>query len=111
MKITLVILLSIAMALTQSVFTAQSSDRAAASCACSGCTKNCCIENDAPVPQPPTPVLPVSRGFESQIFLAVLAQVIALTPAPAQVHATAFSSSPLQTIALPLYQRNCSYLI
>jgi hypothetical protein len=111
MKITLVILLSIAMALTQSVFTAQSSDRAAATCVCSGCSKHCCIVNDTPVSQPATPVPSVSRGFESQMFLALLAQVIALAPAPIAEHHTAFSASSLQTIAVSLYQRNCSYLI
>ncbi|EEF61622.1 hypothetical protein [Pedosphaera parvula] len=111
MKITLIILLSMLMALTQGVSAARSAISASPKCDCSGCKLPCCVRNAAPISQPASPAQPVSQNFQSQFLLAVLAKVIALAPAPASIHSRASSFAPLQAQVVPLHKRDCIYLI
>jgi hypothetical protein len=111
MKTSLVIVLSLLMALTQSVFTAQPAPGKPAKCACI-CSMPCCIREAAPVPQPVTPAPPVSQNFHQQLLLlAVLAQIQWILPTALPANFNASPASLLPATAVPLYQRNCSYLI
>ena len=81
-----------------------------ANCACPppACTKACCATRQMPTPQP---VAPVRASNPSSLFVAVLVRSLAVLPNLRQVAAVPFSSSPLVATAVPLYQRDCTYLI
>ncbi|HWY75958.1 MAG TPA: hypothetical protein VN281_10095 [Verrucomicrobiae bacterium] len=77
--------------------------------ACPGCTRACCAATrEAPAPQPATPV---RASNPSSLFVAVLIRSLAILPNTRQAISTPFSSSPLKATAVPLYMRNCAYLI
>jgi hypothetical protein len=81
------------------------------SCACTQCAKSCCQQSEAPA-QPTQPAMPA--GMLSQEGWQLLAaQVIWLVQMPATKPAAqaVHFSVPSSQFSVPLYERNCSYLI
>jgi hypothetical protein len=110
LKITFAFLLSMLLAGEQTVFSASVRPLAAPDCACVGCKKICCASRQAPAPQPAAPSRTASPE-QSSLFVAVLARLLAVTPASNAEISTAYSAAPSLAAALPLHQRNCIYLI
>jgi hypothetical protein len=81
----------------------------AASCVCPGCARPCCANREAPISQPAAPA-PASAN-PSSLLIAVLAHVLAVPPISRSAVSTASSAAPLAAAAVPLYQRDCTYLI
>ncbi|MDB6110629.1 MAG: hypothetical protein JWR69_2379 [Pedosphaera sp.] len=108
-KITFAFLLGLLLA-GQGVFTAATKPLAASECACAGCHKICCAPRQAPVPQPVAPARTAAPEHAS-VFVAVLTRLFDVAPSATAQISTAYSSAPSLAAALPLYQRNCSYLI
>lgn len=72
-------------------------------------TPSCCAQPaEGRTPTAPAPQCP-SPGVE-RIALAV-AVLFTLPPLSRSALSTSFSSSPIQTIAVPIFQRDCSFLI
>src|SRR5947209_6833676 len=108
-KITFAFLLSLLLAGTQSVLLAAAPPSAPASCACPGCKKACCAaKGTAPAPQP---AAPTRAADQSALFMAVLVRLVAFSPSSTAQVSSAYSSAPSLAAVVPLYQRNCSYLI
>jgi hypothetical protein len=114
MKSTFAILFSLVLLVTQSAFTSPGACPAvqkdgAQNCCATHCQKHCCVsKNDVPG----APSVPATQSV-SQIDLQMLpASQLALDQSAADFSATICSESsvPLVT-AVPLYQRNCSYLV
>src|SRR5882757_5707701 len=111
MKTTFAILFSLLLTLTQVVSLPVASDSSAAkSCACSGCQRSCCIRREAPASQPATPA-PPSSSVRFQILFTALTQLPTLVPEKSVLFSTATGKSTYSPGAVPLFQRNCSYLI
>jgi hypothetical protein len=110
LKITFAFLLGLLLAGEQSVFSASVRPLAASDCACVGCQKICCAPRQTPSPQPAAPARTASQE-QSSLFVAVLTRLLTVAPASTVEISTAYSSAPSLAAALPLYQRNCSYLI
>ncbi|PYJ85899.1 MAG: hypothetical protein DME22_07370 [Verrucomicrobia bacterium] len=115
MKKVTAILFSFLLAGAQSVFAANSLCAVApakARCACSHCDKpTCCAARSVPLSQ--QPVAPPSRdGSQNQLHLlpAIVAQLISLT-APSLAESVSSASPSLKVTDVPLYVRNCSYLV
>ncbi|HKI72681.1 MAG TPA: hypothetical protein VKA81_09915 [Verrucomicrobiae bacterium] len=115
MKKVTAILFSLLLAGAQSVFTANSLcalTPAKARCACSHCDSPlCCAARSVPVSQPP--VAPPARDgsqHQSHLLPAIVAQLISLT-APSLAESVSSSSPSLKVTDVPVYVRNCSYLV
>ncbi|PYM10713.1 MAG: hypothetical protein DME18_15730 [Verrucomicrobia bacterium] len=113
MKTVLAILFSFLLAEAETAFTATPLCAAApakASCVCSHCVKpSCCAARSVPVSQ--QPVAPPARNHNQLHLLpAVLAHWISLSAPSAAESVPSFSPSKKGT-AVPLYTRNCSYLV
>jgi len=110
------ILFSVVLVLTQSQFLAGASapaaQRACAGCACgkAACPRDCCLDRSAPVSQP-LPVVPSRTAAQDHSFsLLPTALLVTVSVCPISEVATPFPS-PARAKALPLYQRNCAWLI
>ena len=111
-RTTLAILFSVLLVLTQSVLPGNPAVAKAESC-CSRCACGapCCVpapnSGSAPLPATPTPATSLKQ---CQFALAVAALALSplVSPAP-KISPSAVSSS--LSVALPLYERNCIYLI
>jgi len=111
MKTTFAILFSALLAMGQCAFMpAAIASSAPASCACPGCEKACCAARQHPASQPAAPARTVSQN-QSVLQLAILARLVILAQTPVARFSASFPSSPLAASAVPVYQRNCSYLI
>jgi hypothetical protein len=108
MKTTFAILFSLLLAVTQVISAPAVADSSKLACACSGCQKSCCVRNNTPTSQPATPPIAASRA---QMLFAVLVQAVAVTSKPSVSFSRSTPVSPFAAIAVPLFQRNCSYLI
>jgi len=110
------ILFSVLLAGAQTVFTADvlcPAQPVKVKCSCSRCDKktSCCVKQSAPV-QNPLSVPPASNTSRNQLhlLLAVMSQLISLS-APATPEFVPQSSSASHATDVPLYARNCSFLI
>src|SRR5881296_1801156 len=90
--------------------------RAKRSCCCTGCdnkhcaTPACCVKRDTPS----TPVTPASLPSTSQNefhALAVSVGSVITLPARQAGGLPAYSPSPASVTSIPLFQRDCSYLL
>jgi hypothetical protein len=116
MRSAFAILFSFLLIATQTAFMPRSVDTVSSKagvkdCDCSHCNKPCCFSNGSPEsrPLPATPTRTASQ-IDWQI-LAVIGQQLLGQPATASV-ADIPSSHPVYSLtAVPLYERNCSYLI
>ena len=89
--------------------TAASASRPA--CACSTCAKGCCVGKNPPA-TPVQPVAPAST-FSQESWQLIITQALCFLELPqtrTSNHAISFSA-PLNASTIPLYERNCSYLI
>jgi len=86
------------------------------SCCCTGCdnkhcaTPACCVKRDTPS----APVAPASRPSAAQNeFHALAASVVALLALPARLIGDLPSCAPssVSVTGIPLFQRDCSYLL
>jgi hypothetical protein len=113
-KLALVILLGMALVLTQGI--AASGSTVSACCpvqkmSCCGKNKSCC--NAKPAPESPqTPALPAPGGSDSQLQAAMTPPGSVLTlPNPVSTVPLSYSSSAISSGRVLLYQRNCAFLI
>src|SRR6185312_2874217 len=100
----------------QTVFTAEalcSAQPVKAKCACPHCEKkmSCCVARSAPASNPLS-VPPASNTSQNQLHLlaAAVSQLITL-PVPAAPESAPSPSFVLKAADLPLFARNCSYLL
>ncbi|MDA1272685.1 MAG: hypothetical protein O2960_01350 [Verrucomicrobia bacterium] len=86
------------------------------SCCCTGCdhkhcaTPACCVKRDAPS----APVAPASLPSASQNeFHALVASVVSMLTLPSRPTGDLPACAPLSApvTSIPLFQRNCSYLL
>jgi hypothetical protein len=115
-KTVFAILFSVLLAGAQTVFTADaicSAQPAKAKCACSHCDKktSCCVTQSASVPNPLSapPASGASRN-QPHLLLAVVSLLISL-PAPGAPESVPQFSFASKGTDIPLYARNCSYLL
>jgi hypothetical protein len=113
-KTLFVILLSVLLPGAQIVFTADARCPARpvkARCACPRCTKNsCCVSRSAPAANPLS--VPPTQGGSHQPQLIPAANLHLIDPSPAITQGAASRlSAPFQGAAVPLYRRNCSFLL
>lgn len=114
-KTALVLAVSVMLVGTQTVFAFGHNPQTASApreCRCCSCKQlNCCVAQPTPAPEP-VPATP-ARAISQSNLQIIAAFVSLLLPAPEKATApVSFSPSisPVPT-AVPLYDRNCSYLI
>jgi hypothetical protein len=97
----------------QGDFTAgAASSSSSKSCACPGCkTPACCAKTPPPVSSQPVAPARNAQQTQSQLLQAVAAQLAFAAPAAGAEFVPPRSSASSKTIAVPLYRRNCSFLI
>jgi hypothetical protein len=111
------ILFSLVLVATQTVFASNgvgvSSQQSATHTCCgnSCCHKSCCVAKDAPAsaPMPVAPARTVSQT-DSQLLVTVI-QALLQPPVATTSNFVSPPSSIPASVAVPLYERNCSYLI
>jgi hypothetical protein len=114
MKTLLTIFLGFLLAGTQAVVPASSEPGAAAAlkarCGCSGCSTSCCPASPAQSPLPESAI--PSAGQQSPDWQALVYTLLSVRPDAAGLTAgpTAFASRSPRAL-VPLYERNCAYLI
>ena len=112
MKTLFAIFFSLALLGAQSVFLIGApAAKPVSQCACEKCDTSCCKKKAAPESQPSssTPA-PTRAQIEWQVLAAVLTQLVAL-PASSKSDVSLRFLPPIPAPAVPLYQRNCSFLI
>src|SRR5438477_5890676 len=112
MKAAFAIFFSALLVLGQTAFSrAEPLGQAKALCARCDCGGKCCVTRSASTPAPapaaPTPNTPLKQF---QLALASAAQIYLLPEPPAPKVSSPFFSH-FKSDAVPLYERNCSYLI
>jgi hypothetical protein len=114
MKSVFAILFSLLLAWTQCAFipgVAPVVSNPASPCGTSSsCDMPCCARSESPVSQPAVPARALAPS-QSHLLLAILSQLIILTPTSSVESSFVSSSSAANAAAVPLYERNCSYLI
>ncbi|HXT39238.1 MAG TPA: hypothetical protein VN887_04355 [Candidatus Angelobacter sp.] len=113
MKTLFAILLSVLLPGAQVVFTADARcpvQPAKARCACPHCPKaGCCVTRSAPAPKPLS--VPPVQGGSHQPLLTPAAEFQLIGPSPAVTQTASLFFATLPGAAVPLYQRNCSFLL
>jgi hypothetical protein len=111
MKALLTILFSALLVLTQSVLPGNAAvAQAQRQCARCACGHQCCFNRSAP--SAPVPATPASSSSVQQCQpAAACATRILLPPPPAAQPALSRASSERLARPVPLYQRNCAWLI
>ena len=110
-KAVVTILLSLVLLLAQALG-ASAVDRPASCVAadcCSGDKWCCAPASDAP--QPPGAPLPTSGNYRVSLIAALPVLIASQLPVPKQSSLTPIVTIPPPAAAVPLYVRNCSYLI
>ena len=117
MKSAFAMLFSLVLIATQTAFMVEGPGSASAPgdakrCACerSRCEKPCCVSQGAPAPLS-LPTLPARAVSQPDWQLSVAAQAAPDLAALQFTPRLPFDSSVLSMSAIPLYRRNCSYLI
>jgi len=110
-KAAFAILFSLLLVMTQSLSVVGGTMVKPASCAHCTCANDCCLSKSSPTPQP-SPAAPASSNNTAQSLwlIAFTAQSFILPLAPeGEFSSDYFLASLSKTV--PLYQRNCAYLI
>jgi hypothetical protein len=112
-KAAFAILFSLLLALTQSVLPAKADGQAQSASCCKrcACESPCCVNGSAPI-SAPAPAVPVPSASIKQ-FQPALAMLAKLFVAPVSSASTiSFPAQfSLHSCAVPIYDRNCTYLI
>jgi len=78
---------------------------------CCGCHGRCCVSKSSPAPKSPPAVPATPFSLKPPVLaLGLPAHILSAPTRPAQIIPRA-DSSLLETHPLPLYERNCVYLI
>jgi len=115
-KTVIAILFSVLLAGAQTVFTVDSScpmAPAKSECGCSHCDKPaCCAAKSNPLSQPraPSPARDDSRN-RSHLLADRVTPLLFSLPTPAAQESIALFAPSLTMTDIPLYARNCSYLL
>jgi len=115
-KTVIAILFSVLLAGAQTVFTVDSpcpKAPAKSECGCSHCDKpSCCAAKSKPVSQPRAPSPARDESQKRLQLLADMATPLSFSfPAPAAPESIASFAHSLTVTDIPLYARNCSYLL
>jgi hypothetical protein len=111
MKSLFAILFGLLLAWTQCAFMpAYAASAPVNCCGTRSCEMPCCARSESPVSQPVVPARAVSPN-QSQLLLAVLARLTILTPQSSADFSFPAHNSPAKAVAVPIYERHCSYLI
>ena len=112
MKTLLAIFFSLALLGTQSVFLIGApAAKPVSQCACDKCDTSCCKKKAASESRPVSSApAPTRAQIEWQLLAAVLTQLVTL-PGASKPEVSFRFLPPIPAPAVPLYQRNCSFLI
>jgi hypothetical protein len=97
----------------QTVFAADARATPSKSCACCSCRKmNCCATQSTPAPERPLSPQPIRSSVQNNLqFVAVVVAFLSQSPrVPSEKFVPPVSTSS-RSAAVPVYVRNCSYLI
>lgn|SRR5579859_4168348 len=117
MKSAFAMLFSLLLIATQTAFVVEGpgpasalSDARQCACARSHCPKSCCVSQGVPVPVSP-PTVPTRAVSQPDWQLSATASATLDLAALQFNPRLPFDSSVLSVTAIPLYRRNCSYLL
>jgi hypothetical protein len=112
LKTVCAILLSFALVMSQTVFAPDASAAIAKNvkCCCGPCKMKCCALPASPVPQP-LPAAPRSVSQNQVQLIAVTVSLLLHLPEQRVEKQISLPAVSVSLISLPLYTRNCSFLI